>query len=67
MAKKKAAASASDRITLRVTPDINHRADALVQAIAHDAATQGFTRVTRAVVLKRALLRGLDSLEQEYK
>jgi hypothetical protein len=59
--------SASERVTLRVTPDIAKRAAALVPKIAPDAAARGFTRVTPSTVLKQALMRGLDALEQEYR
>jgi hypothetical protein len=59
-------ATASDRISVRVTPDVGKRADALIQAIARETAPQGFTRVTRSVVLKRALEEGLRVLEQRY-
>jgi len=58
---------ATDRITLRVTPDVNQRADALVPALAREEAKRGVTGVTRAAVLKRALLRGLEALEREYR
>ncbi len=58
---------ASDRITLRVQPSINERADALVPLVAKEAAAHGFTRVTRAIVLKRALLEGLSLLEKQFK
>lgn len=57
---------ASERATLRITPDVNTRADALVSALSRDAAMRGFTRVTRSVVLKRALLLGLEQLEKQY-
>jgi hypothetical protein len=59
--------AATERVTLRVTPDIAKRAAALVPKLAGDAATQGFTRVTPSTVLKRALLRGLEALEAEYE
>lgn len=59
--------TSTDRVTLRVTPDINNRADALVKRIARDAQAQGYTRVTRATVLKRALMAGLAELEKQYK
>lgn len=64
--RKSADMSASDRVTLRVTPDITTRADALRAALAKDAALLGFTRTTRAIVLKRALLEGLALLEKRY-
>ena len=57
---------ASDKLTLRVTPDVSRRADALLRKLAKDPAVHGLTRITRAAVLKRALLRGLEALESEY-
>jgi hypothetical protein len=63
---RKDVVGATDRVTLRVTPDINRRADALVKKLAKDPAVHGLTRITRAVVLKRALVRGLEALEAEY-
>jgi hypothetical protein len=57
---------ADERITLRVGGDTNQRAAALVPAMAKDFAAQGLTRVSRAVVLKRALAMGLEQLEKQY-
>lgn len=59
--------TASDRISVRVTPDVGKRADALIAAMAAEYAPQGFTRVTRSVVLKRAVEEGLRVLEERYK
>ncbi len=67
MGRKPTKIAASERVTLRVTPDIAKRAAALVPKIAPDAARQGFTRVTPSTVLKQALMRGLETLEAEYK
>lgn len=54
------------QIALRVTSDVTDRADVLVRkASARPGAALG--RVTRSSILKAALLRGLDALEQEYK
>jgi hypothetical protein len=60
-------ATASDRISVRATPDIAKRADALIAAIARESAPQGFARATRSVVLKRALEEGLRVLEERYR
>ena len=67
MGRKPTKIAATERVTLRVTPDVAKRAAALVPKLAGDAATQGFTRITPSTVLKRALLRGLAALEAEYK
>ena len=67
MGRKPVQITASDRIGLRVTPDVAKRADALIAPLAKEYAPQGFTRVTRSVVLKRALEEGLRVLEQRYR
>jgi hypothetical protein len=54
-------------LSLRLPVDMVKRADALIPALAKEAAEQGFTRTTRAVVIKRALLEGLRVLEERYK
>ena len=59
--------TASDRVTLRVTPDVWKRADAIMGPMSAEYAPQGFTRVTRSVVLKRALEEGLQVLEARYR
>ena len=58
--------TADARVSVRVPSSVNRRADALVKKIAKDAHRQGYTRVTRATVLKRALMVGLEALEEEY-
>lgn len=67
MGRKPVRITASERISVRVTPDIAKRADALISALVKEAAPTGFTRVTRSIVLKRALLEGLAVLEARYK
>jgi hypothetical protein len=64
--RKPKVTAASDRVTLRVTPDVAKRADAIITPMAAEFAPQGFTRVTRSVVLKRALEEGLRVIEQRY-
>ncbi len=54
-------------INLRVPKDVLSRADALMPALAQDPMLQAAGRgVSRSVVLRLAVLRGLDSLEAEY-
>jgi hypothetical protein len=67
MGRKPTRITASDRVSVRVTPDIAARADALIAPMLKEFAPQGFTRVTRSVVLKRALEEGLRALEQRYR
>ena len=50
-------------MSVRVPADIVKRLDALVQPLAADAVMQGFTRMSRSLVAKRALLEGLRVLE----
>lgn len=66
MAKGKLPASDA-AISIRLPTDIIKRADALVAALAREAADQGITRVGRSVVIKRALLEGLRVLEERYR
>ena len=67
MGRKAVRVTASDRISVRVTPDVAKRADALIKAMVAEYAPQGFTRVTRSVVLKRAVEEGLRLLEERYR
>ena len=67
MGRKPVRVTASDRIGLRVTPDIAKRADVLIPPMLKAYAPQGFTRVTRSVVLKQALEEGLRVLEERYR
>jgi hypothetical protein len=59
--------TADVRLSLRVPRDLNRRVESLVPKIAKDRAVATFGKVTQSTVLKLALLRGLDALEQEYK
>jgi len=54
-------------VNIRLPADVIKRADALVPRITDEAVAQGFTRVSRSVVVKRALLEGLRVLEEKYK
>jgi hypothetical protein len=66
MAMKKKTAAVPIQIALRVTSHVVNRADTLAaKASAHPGGSLG--RVTRSSILKAALLRGLDALEQEHK
>ena len=67
MVKKQKVPMSDTALSVRVPADIVKRLDALIQAVAHDAARQGFTRVSRSVVAKRALFEGLTVLEARYK
>jgi hypothetical protein len=53
-------------LSVRVPSEIVKRLDALIQPLASDAVAQGFTRMSRSLVAKRALLEGLRVLEQRY-
>ena len=55
------------RLVLRVQASIAKRADELRPRVARDPNLSAVGRISRSTVLKLALLRGLDVLEQEYK
>lgn len=54
-------------ISFRVPPEALRRADALTPRIARNRTVAALGGVTRSTVLKLALMRGLDVLEQEFK
>jgi len=57
---------ASERVTIRVPLDVVKRADALVMDLDVLSQQKGFGVVTRSVVFRHALLRGLEVLEAEH-
>ncbi len=59
--------TADVRLSLRVPRDLGRRVEALRPRIAKDRSVATLGKVTQSTVLKLALLRGLDALEQEYK
>jgi hypothetical protein len=64
---KRSAGPAPDAaLSFRVPADLIDRADALIPHLATEAVAQGFTRVSRSVVVKRALAEGLAVLERKY-
>ena len=63
----KASETASVQLVLRVQANIAKRADELKPKVARDPNLSAVGRITRSTVLKLALLRGLEVLEQEYK
>jgi hypothetical protein len=67
MTKRSKLPASDAAISIRLPTDIIKRADALVTAVAEEAALQGITRVGRSVVIKRALLEGLTVLEARYR
>jgi hypothetical protein len=68
MPKRGKQPAASDAaLSIRLPADIIKRADALVPLITDEAMAHGFTRVSRSVVVKRALLEGLRVLEDRYR
>jgi hypothetical protein len=66
-AKRKKVPLSDTLLSVRVPADIVKRLEALIHPLAADAMTQGFTRVSRSVVAKRALMEGLTVLEAKYK
>lgn len=55
-------------ISLRLTPDLVERAEALVTPMGNDTSLVTITggRVKRSTVLRLAVLRGIEVLEQQY-
>lgn len=60
------AEEAGAQIAVRLPGETIRRMDALRTKLAKDATVGALGRVTRSTVLKLALARGLDALEQEY-
>ncbi len=58
---------ASPLLSVRVSPDLQKRADCLIARVARDTAVTTIGRVTRSTVVKLVLVRGLEALEQEYR
>lgn len=56
-----------EQVALRLPADLVERADALVNRVADDPQLAGLGRVTRSSVLRLALAKGLDVLDQETK
>lgn len=67
MSKRTKLPASDAAISIRLPTDIIKRADALVDPLAREAAGQGITRAGRSVVMKRALLEGLQVLEARYR
>jgi len=68
MGRKTKVGPPTELIALRVPPDLLRRADALKGSLARDATLAAVLgRITRTTVLRLALTRGLDLLEQERR
>lgn len=59
--------AADKKLSLRVTPDVLKRADALRAKVARDAKVIPLGKVTQSTIMKLALIEGLAVLEQRYK
>jgi hypothetical protein len=59
--------AAGPLLSVRVSPEMLKRADRLIPKVSRDPAVTTIGRVTRSTVVKLALMRGFDALEQEYK
>lgn len=59
--------AADKKLSLRVTPDVLKRADALRGKVAKDHTVVPLGKVTQSTIMKLALLEGLAVLEQRYK
>lgn len=54
-------------ITLRLPKSMVDRADALIEPLAEDEESLLLGRVSRSIVLRLAVLRGLEQLENQVK
>lgn len=63
----KGSETASVQLVIRVQASVAKRADDLKAKVARDRNLSAVGRITRTTVLKLALTRGLEALEQEYK
>lgn len=54
-------------VTLRLPKALVERADALIPRVREDAEMLVVGRVSRSIVLRLAVLRGLESLERELE
>ncbi len=58
---------ATERISLRITPGIIKRAEALRKMMGKDPTQAALGKITQSMVLKVALAEGLAILEKRYK
>lgn len=67
--KKRTAPATSQMLTLRVHPEIFERADELIAPLANDAelAIRLGGRISRADVIRLALLEGIKTLERKHR
>ena len=56
-----------EQISIRVPKDALKRAERLVPRVARDRNVAALQKVTRATVLKLALVRGLAAMEADYE
>jgi hypothetical protein len=54
-------------VSVRVPPELARRMDRLIPKIAKDPAVATLGIVTRSTLVKLAILKGVEVLEQEYK
>jgi predicted DNA-binding protein len=54
-------------VSVRVPPELARRMDRLIPKIAKDPAVATLGIVTRSTLVKLAILKGVEALEQEYK
>lgn len=54
-------------VSVRVPPDLAKRLDRLVPKLSKDRAFATLGIINKSAVVKLALLRGVEVLEQEYK
>ncbi len=58
---------ATERISLRITPDTIKRAESVRKAMGKDQTQAALGKITQSMVLKMALVEGLAVLEKRYR
>ena len=54
-------------VSVRIPPELSKRLERLVPKMAKDTGLTTLGIVTKSAVVKLALLRGVEALEQEYR
>ncbi len=54
------------QLTMRISVDYLNRAQALIPLVQQDPAASVYGRISRASILRLAMLKGLELLEEKY-
>ena len=66
MARRTGLTLSENAVMLRLTPELLHRAEALVRRVAKDPDVTVVGRVSRSLVFRLAIQEGLAVLERRY-